>query len=237
MTLILQENVSLRTGRAEDTLDFFEGEVDRLSAELDRLSQRMMAFKTENETALPDSLAFRRSQQATLQERLLQLEREETGLQDERDRMVEFYERTGRTLNAAPGHPRGAGARGAAPASSPGRRRSIRATNPNIRLLETRIAALERIVAEQRARARRHRGHVRVRHRSSPRSTGGSSSSPRRGPASRPSSPRSTPRSQATPANELAARRDAARLRQRARPVQRRRRRAWPPPRSASGSR
>lgn len=149
VTLILQENVSLRTGRAEDTLEFFEGEVDRLSAELDRISQRMMAFKKENETALPDSLAFRRSQQATLQERLLQFEREATGLQDERDRMVEFYARTGRTLNAAPGTPeeqeledmRGQLARARAIYSE---------TNPNIRLLETRIAALERIVAEQR---------------------------------------------------------------------------------------
>jgi succinoglycan biosynthesis transport protein ExoP len=149
ITLILQENVSLRTGRAEDTLEFFEGEVDRLSAELDRISQRMMAFKKENETALPDSLAFRRSQQATLQERLLQFEREATGLQDERDRMVEFYARTGRTLNAAPGTPeeqeledmRGQLARARAIYSE---------TNPNIRLLETRIATLERIVAEQR---------------------------------------------------------------------------------------
>lgn len=149
VTLILQENVSLRTGRAEDTLEFFEGEVDRLAGELDRISQRMMAFKKENETALPDSLAFRRSQQATLQERLLQFEREATGLQDERDRMVEFYERTGRTLNATPGTPeeqeleemRGQLARARAIYS---------ASNPNIRLLETRIAALERIVAEQR---------------------------------------------------------------------------------------
>jgi uncharacterized protein involved in exopolysaccharide biosynthesis len=149
VTLILQENVSLRTGRAEDTLEFFEGEVDRLAGELDRISQRMMTFKKENETALPDSLAFRRSQQATLQERLLQFEREATGLQDERDRMVEFYARTGRTMNATPGTPeeqeleamRGQLARARAIYS---------ATNPNIRLLETRIAALERIVAEQR---------------------------------------------------------------------------------------
>ena len=76
VTLILQENVSLRTGRAEDTLEFFKGEVERLSGELDRISQKMMTFKAENENALPDSLAFRRSQQATLQERLLQIERE-----------------------------------------------------------------------------------------------------------------------------------------------------------------
>ena len=95
VTLILQENVSLRTDRAGDTLDFFKSEVERLSGELDRLSQKIMTFKSENQNALPDSLGFRRSQQATLQERLLQLQREETALQDER-------ERHGRDLRAAP---------------------------------------------------------------------------------------------------------------------------------------
>ena len=35
VTLILQENVSLRTNRAGDTLAFFEGESERLSGELD----------------------------------------------------------------------------------------------------------------------------------------------------------------------------------------------------------
>ena len=150
VTLILQENVELRTGRAEDTLDFFKGEVQRLSGELDRQSQKIMTFKKENENALPDSLAFRRSQQATLQERLLQYEREATALQDERERTVEIYRRTGRvSLDAPPGSPE---------EQELGEMRSQLArakviyseSNPNIRLLETRIAGLEKMVAEQR---------------------------------------------------------------------------------------
>ncbi len=150
VTLILQENVELRTGRAEDTLDFFKGEVQRLSGEIDRQSQKIMTFKKENENALPDSLAFRRSQQATLQERLLQYEREATSLQDERERTVEIYRRTGRvSVNAPPGSPE---------EQELGEMRSQLArakviyseSNPNIRLLETRIAGLEKMVAEQR---------------------------------------------------------------------------------------
>lgn len=151
VTLILQENVSLRTGRAEDTLDFFEGEVDRLSGEIDRISQRMMSFKAENENALPDSLAFRRSQQAILQERLLQYEREATALQDERGRTVDLYERTGRvSINAPPGSPEERNLEDL-------RRQLVQARvifsadNPKIRLLETRIRGLEGVVAEQRA--------------------------------------------------------------------------------------
>jgi len=151
VTLILQENVELRTGRAGDTLEFFEGEVDRLSGEIDRISQRMMSFKAENENALPDSLGFRRNQQAILQERLLQYEREATSLQDERERTVDIYERTGRVAaSEAPISPEAA--------TLEDLRRQLTqarvlfsADNPKIRLLETRIAGLEGIVAEQRA--------------------------------------------------------------------------------------
>ena len=150
VTLILQENVSLRTGRAEDTQEFFRGEVDRLSGELDRISQKMTAFKKENESALPDSLAFRRSQQATLQERLLQYEREATGLQDQRKRMVDFYQRTGQVMNGTPGSPEEKDLNDLR--SQLARAKVIYSeTNPNIRLLEARIAGLEKIVADQHA--------------------------------------------------------------------------------------
>jgi uncharacterized protein involved in exopolysaccharide biosynthesis len=157
VTLILEENVSLRTGRAEDTLGFFRGEVERLAGELDRVAQRIMAFKAENERALPDSLAFRRNQQATLQERLLQLEREATALQDERQRTVEIYERTGRVATGMPGTPEEQDLEAL-------RRELAQArviyseSNPNLRLLEVRIAGLEAIVAEQRATTGRAEG-------------------------------------------------------------------------------
>jgi polysaccharide biosynthesis transport protein len=152
VTLILQENVSLRTGRAGDTLDFFENEVERLSGEMERLSQRIMEFQSRNDTALPDSLAFRRNQQTLLQERMLQLEREASALQDNRARMVRIYERTGQISGMA------AEARSPAEAELADLRRELSrqrviyaANNPRIRLLESRIAALETEVAEQNA--------------------------------------------------------------------------------------
>jgi polysaccharide chain length determinant protein (PEP-CTERM system associated) len=151
VTLVLQENVSIRTDRAGDTLDFFQNESKRLSGELDRLSQQIMRFKSENSGALPDSLTFRRSQQALNQERLLQLEREETALKDSRERVIAIYERTGRlTAAEAPGTQEERDLEQL-------RRRLLDAqviyspTNPNIRLLQNRIAALEKIVEEQRA--------------------------------------------------------------------------------------
>lgn len=151
VTLILQENVNIRTARAGDTMNFFEGEVDRLSGRMEKLSEKIMAFKSENDDALPDSLAFRRNQQNLLQERLLQLEREASQLQDNRARMVQIYERTGQIA-------------GFAEALSPEeaelqevRRELSRArtvyspSNPNVRMLENRVSALEKTVAEQRA--------------------------------------------------------------------------------------
>jgi polysaccharide biosynthesis transport protein len=151
VTLILQENVSLRTGRAGDTLDFFENEVERLSGEMERLSQRIMEFQSRNDTALPDSLAFRRNQQTLLQERMLQLEREASALQDNRARTVRIYERTGQIAGMTE-------ARSPAEAELADLRRELSrqrviyaASNPRIRLLESRIAALETEVAEQNA--------------------------------------------------------------------------------------
>ena len=149
VTLILQENVSLRTGRAENTLSFFEAESDRLSGELDRLSQRIMQFKSGNEKALPDSLAFRRNQQAVLQERLLQLGREETQLQDTRTRTVQIYEQTGQVTQTAVPETQEERDLAQLRRQLADSRAIYSATNPNIRLIETRIAALEKIVADQ----------------------------------------------------------------------------------------
>jgi polysaccharide chain length determinant protein (PEP-CTERM system associated) len=80
VSMILQKDVELRTGRATDTLQFFTREVDRLNGELKQVEGNILQFKNENADALPDSLAFRRNQQSTEQERLLLLAQEETSL-------------------------------------------------------------------------------------------------------------------------------------------------------------
>jgi uncharacterized protein involved in exopolysaccharide biosynthesis len=94
--LILEENVRLRTGQASDTLQFFEQDVKRLSMELSRLEKEILEFKSKNKDALPNSLEFQRSEQSRLQERLLQLEREEAELRDRRNTLVKIFESGGR---------------------------------------------------------------------------------------------------------------------------------------------
>lgn len=95
LTLIQREDLEFRQGRAGDTLDFFEQEVQRLGQELDAQSALILDFQQGNTGVLPDSLDFRMSQQALLQERLSQVTREIAGLRDQRTRLVEMFEQTG----------------------------------------------------------------------------------------------------------------------------------------------
>jgi polysaccharide chain length determinant protein (PEP-CTERM system associated) len=81
-TLILEQNVRIRTGRASETMQFFENTVNDLGAELTALEAEILAFKNANDDALPDSLEFRRDQITILQERMLQLERDDVALQE-----------------------------------------------------------------------------------------------------------------------------------------------------------
>lgn len=149
VTLILQENLELRRGRAAQTLEFFDQEVTRLNDELTNQSAEILAFKMANQNSLPDSVEYSRSRQTSQQERLLQLQRSEAGLVDRRVRLIELYERTGRVdmgqVNLTP------------------EQRQLQAledelgtallvysdTNPRIRVLKQRVAALQAAVAAQ----------------------------------------------------------------------------------------
>ncbi|MCB1466298.1 MAG: hypothetical protein KDK08_03935 [Rhizobiaceae bacterium] len=96
LTLIQKEDAEFRRGRAGETLEFFIQEIDRLGAELAEQSARILKFKEENTGDLPDSLEFRLGQQALIQERFSNLEREITTMQSQRARLVELFEQTGR---------------------------------------------------------------------------------------------------------------------------------------------
>jgi polysaccharide chain length determinant protein (PEP-CTERM system associated) len=74
LTLLLEFNAAQRSERAVQTSAYFRGEVTRLAAELGRIEERIAAFKTENEDALPESLGFRRSALAAIQERAFERE-------------------------------------------------------------------------------------------------------------------------------------------------------------------
>lgn len=154
VTLILQENIAMRTTVAGQTLDFFSQEVNRLDQDLARQGAEILAFKNANKDALPDSLDFRRSQQAAAQERLLQLDREEALLKDRRTRLVQIYEQTGQ-VEAAP-------AEALTPEQSQlaalrdqmGQLLSVLSPeNPRVKMLGAQIEALEKVVTGQLAAA------------------------------------------------------------------------------------
>jgi uncharacterized protein involved in exopolysaccharide biosynthesis len=151
VTLILKEDVAMRTGTARQTLEFFEQEVARLDAELARRDAEILAFKEKNRDSLPDSLEFRRNQQAAAQERLLELNRQQAEIRDRRDRLVRLHEATGSIDDGTP-----------TAQQTPEQRQlqSLRDAlktqlvilspeNPKIKMLEAQIAALEKVVAEQ----------------------------------------------------------------------------------------
>jgi succinoglycan biosynthesis transport protein ExoP len=149
VSLILQENVRMRTDRATDTLDFFQGEVERLSAAMQVQSKKIAEFKTANVAALPDSMDSRRSQQEREQQRLLDLQREEAALKNQRATVVWVFERTGRAASTplSPEEDELQKLR-----SQLLQTQAIyRESSPQIRVLQTRIAALESLVAQQQA--------------------------------------------------------------------------------------
>ncbi|MFN3936598.1 MAG: GumC family protein [Gemmobacter sp.] len=150
VSMILAENVRLRTTVSGQTLEFFNQEVERLDRELAIRSARILEFKNANQEALPDSLDFRRRQEALEQERLIVLERDLAALRDRRARLVHLFETTGQV---------------AAPANAPQtvEQRQLVALrdqltqalavytpqNPRVRMIEAQIARLEPVVAAQ----------------------------------------------------------------------------------------
>jgi protein tyrosine kinase modulator len=148
VSLVLQENVRLRTSRAGDTLDFFQGEVERLAGELEKKSEEIAAFKTANVSALPDSMATRRAQEEREQQRLLDLEREEASLRNQRATVVWVFERTGRASTMVALSPEEEELQ--ALKSELIQQQSIyKPGAPTIRVLQTRIAALQKLVDQQ----------------------------------------------------------------------------------------
>lgn len=150
-TLMLRENVALRTAAARQTLEFFEQEVSRLDQEMSRRSAAILEFKQSNLNALPDALDFTRSQVTVLQERLFQMERLETELADRRDQLERLRALAPEMLTAAPNRAQTPEARQLQ--SLQQERASqlvvLAPDHPRIRVLDTQIAQLESVVAQQ----------------------------------------------------------------------------------------
>jgi uncharacterized protein involved in exopolysaccharide biosynthesis len=92
VTQILAASVRMRTGQAGETLDFFEQEVQRLGAELERRSAGITEFQRENADALPDDQEFRLQRQSLLQERIAAAERELRQVLDTRERTIQIFQ-------------------------------------------------------------------------------------------------------------------------------------------------
>jgi polysaccharide chain length determinant protein (PEP-CTERM system associated) len=101
VTLVLQENIAMRTNRAGETLEFFEQEVERLGNELDVQSTRILDFQTQNAGALPSGADFLRDQRTDASDRIGDITREQTSLRDQRERLVDIFERTGALSGAS----------------------------------------------------------------------------------------------------------------------------------------
>lgn len=96
VTLVLAENTDFRVSRAENTLGFFNQEVQRLGEELDRQSAEIAVFRSENAEALPEDQSYRLGRQTLLQDRLARIERDLTATKKQRADIVKVYETTGR---------------------------------------------------------------------------------------------------------------------------------------------
>ena len=99
VTRILTDNTASRTSQAQDTLQFFRQEVERLSADLSTQSAKILDFQDRNSDALPDTLNYRMTQQSNLQERLAGIDRDISSLKDQKQRLIEIYRSTGQLDN------------------------------------------------------------------------------------------------------------------------------------------
>lgn len=95
VTLVLAENSNTRQSRLTNTLGFFRQEVERLGAELDAQSARIVQFKADNSEALPGDQRYRLDRINLLQERISQLDREKQGIDVRREEVIRIYESTG----------------------------------------------------------------------------------------------------------------------------------------------
>jgi uncharacterized protein involved in exopolysaccharide biosynthesis len=150
VTLILNENLALRTERAGQTLEFFEQEVKSLSAELDRMSQKILEFQNSNRDALPNTLNFRMNQQTAMQTQIAQLERDISSLEDQKKNLIAIFEVNGTIGNAA-------GVQKTPEQIQLDQARtqlsnmliSMSDTNPKVKLMKQQVAALEETVRLQ----------------------------------------------------------------------------------------
>ncbi|MCV2873773.1 lipopolysaccharide biosynthesis [Defluviimonas sp. WL0050] len=149
VTLILQADLELRTGNAEDTVEFFRQEVARLSGELDIQSAKILDFQNKNSDALPNTLNYRLNQQQILQTRLANAERNIASLKDQKARMVAIFESTGQISGASANQTPEQRQLDQLRTQLNGMLAVFTETNPKVVLIKQQIAQLEEVVKSQ----------------------------------------------------------------------------------------
>ena len=154
LQLIQQSDVSFRQGRAGQTLDFFEIEVERLAKELQDQGARILEFKNANSDSQPNSLEFRQSQRAALQERLEAAEREVFQLRSQRQQMIMIFneaKNSGRgVVPLTPVQEKLAEAQ----AELDSALLLYSETNPRVKVIKARIVQLEQAVETERQKTK-----------------------------------------------------------------------------------
>lgn len=154
VTRVLTGNAAARTSQAQDTLQFFQQEVERLSAELSTQSARILAFQNQNADALPNTLTYRLTEQTNLQERLASVQRESAGLKDQRQRLIEIFRSTGQLDASRPVPQTPEAAQLAALEIELSSARAVLAPDhPKVVMLETRVADLQARITDKAAAA------------------------------------------------------------------------------------
>lgn len=149
LTLILEADVEVRTGNAEDTVEFFRQQVQRLSGELDVMKAKILDFQNANADALPSTLNFRMNQQQLQQSRLGVVERDIATLKDQRARMIAIFESTGQITGATVNQTPEARQLDQSRQQLTTLLATLSPQHPRVRQMQAQIATLEEIVKAQ----------------------------------------------------------------------------------------
>ena len=145
VTLVLNEDSVRRQELAEQTLDFFEKEVNRLNEELANRSAQIVSFKERNQDALPENLDFRVNRLSHLQDQIIAATRDRAALTEQRNRLQALGSVTEGNVTLPPAQQALRNAR----AELSQALTVYSENNPRVRVLKTRIAQLESAAAAE----------------------------------------------------------------------------------------
>lgn len=151
VTLVLQLDSQRRVGIAEQTLDFFDEEVQRLDQELAIRSSAIVSFKEQNQDALPENLDYRVDRLASLQDQIIAATRSRAALTEQRNRLMALG-----TDSLGRGGPALSPSQQALQAAQTELQQALTIyseQNPRIRVIRARIAQLEAQVAGETGQA------------------------------------------------------------------------------------